>query len=261
MVGRIRTLGLCLVAALSLGALSAAGAQASAEITARCFKTAKGANHSYHGHYLNKTCTEEASAEEIGLGGKSNKYEFGFGETWSAKGAALKLVTAQGPEVKCVKSAGSGTILGPARVEATFTFSKCGSLESICTTPGLKSGYIATKPLIGVVGENGDGEVQVSFTGKEANSTEPAPAETFAEFDCLGEAVHLALHGTLSGKWTEAPNKLTKTGGIEFAAGTGEQGLIEQFPNITSGETEEEAATLELTQRFKFKDQYELKQG
>lgn len=65
----------------------------------------------------------------------------------------------------------------------------------------------------------------------------------------------------MSGKWTEAVNKTTKTGGMDFAVGTGEQGLIEQFVNPVSKEPEEEAATLEAIQSFKFNADYEIRQG
>ena len=259
---RIRIVGLCLIVALALSAVIAANANASTEMVVGCLKIEKGSNNAYHGHYLNKTCTEAATPEEIGLGGKQNKYELGAGAKWKAKGAKgkeIKLVSAQHKQVACAKSAGSGMVLGPTRVQATFVFSACTNGEAHrCTTPGRKEGEIETKLLLGVVGESASKEALVSFTGKEAGSTEPTPAEPFADFECGGVA--FTLHGTLSGRWTEAVNEMTKVGGIAFAPGTGEQGLIWQFVNPNNNEHEEEAVTLEATQSFKFKATYEMKQ-
>jgi hypothetical protein len=260
---RIRIVGLWVVVAFALGAVITTGAQASTEIVNGCIKVEKGANRSYHGHYLDKRCTVEATAEEIDLGGKANKYELGVGAKWSSKGQrgqALKLLSAQG-EIECTKSAGSGTVLGPTRVQASLRFAKCAdkSYSVICTTPGLTPGTIETKPLLGVIGENPSKEVFVSLTGKETDSTEPAPAATFAEIDC-GELITLTLHGTLAGRWTGAVNTPTKSGGMDFAAGTGEQDLIEQFVDRNEPPGEE-ATTLEAVQSLKFKVNYEIKQG
>ena len=86
----------------------------------------------------------------------------------------------------------------------------------------------------------------------EAGSTEPSPQEAFAEIEC-GNFAAISLRGSVSGKWTEAANKPTKTGGIQFTAGSGEQDLIESTPY-----EDDEAATLEATQVFKFKANYEI---
>ena len=144
------------------------------------------------------------------------------------RGLALKIHSAN-VELECLKSTGSGVVLSPTRVEETFSFTKCQALEAPCETPGHVIGQIETKPLLGVVGENASKEAFVSFTGMEAGSTEPAPQETFAEMECGGFA-KLTLHGTVSGKWTEAVNKPTKTGGIQFTVASGEQDLIESTP-------------------------------
>jgi hypothetical protein len=264
---RIRIMGLCLTVAFALSGVIAANAQASTEIVSspvcvKAIKIVKG----YTGHYRDKHCTEKASEEEINLGGKENKYELDPGPAWVAKGKAVKgkavkLVSAQ-LEIVCKKSGGSGEVLGPTRVQATFRFLGCtlpASEHRFCTTHAREPGEIETKVLLGVIGESASKEALVSFTGTEPGSTEPAPAETFAEFEC-GEIL-FTLHGTLSGRWTEAVNKMTKKGGIDFAVGTGEQGLIERFVNQISKEPEEEAATLEATQSFKFNAEYEIKQG
>ncbi len=265
MHGRTRITGLCLIVASALSAAIAAGAQASTEIVSSptCVKAVK-VNKGYSGHYLDKHCTVEASAEEIALGGKADKYELDPGPSWTAKGKAPKhkaarLVSTQG-EIACSKSGGSGEVLGATRVQATFKFTGCkNSVGQLCTTHGREAGEIETKLLLGVVGEGAGREPVVSFTGKQEGGTEPAPGEAFAEFECA-EALS-TLHGTLSGRWTEKPDKMTKEGGIAFAIGTGEQALIEQFINPVSEEPEEEAVTLEATQLFKFGGEYEMKQG
>jgi hypothetical protein len=241
--------GLCLIVTFALGAIISEGAQASTEI-AICTKVEKSPDKLYHGHYLDKKCT-------VASGTNEGKYEYDVGARFSEKGNAVKLVSAQ-LEVACKKSRGSATVLDPTRFQATFTFLKCTKgRHSYCTTQGLKPGEIETKLLLGVIGENAGKEVFVSFTGKEAGSTEPAPAESFAEFEC-GET-RFVLHGTLSGRWTGVVNTPTKGGGVNFAVGAGEQGLIEQFINPISKEPEEEAASLEATQPYKL-SHYEMKQ-
>lgn len=264
MVRRTWIVGLCLIVALAVSALIAAGAEASTEIVSSpvCVKANKsGSGKNYSGHYIDKRCTIKASEEEIALGGKLNKYELDPGPTWKGKGHAVKHVTAKlvsaQMEILCKKSVSSGMVLSSTRVQATFKFSGCstGPTHQVCTTHGREQGEIETKPLLGVVGEGAGNEPVVSFTGKEAASTEPAPAQTFAEFECA--EVPFTLHGTLSGSWIEV-GKMSKKGGIDFAVGTGEQGLIEQFPNAVTEETEEEAITLEATQLFKFGADYEM---
>jgi len=256
----IRIVGLCLTMALLLGAVVSVGARASTEFVS-CVKTEK-VGKFFKGHYDNGTCTEKASEEEVNKGGNRNKYELDVGAKWSAKNARrteMKLDLGGG-EVVCLKSAGSGTWLSSTRVSATFRFGKCegSEFESLCTSPGDKAGEIETKPLLGVLGENASREVFVLFTGEEVGSIEPAPAETFAEFECGGIA-SFTLHGTLSGRWTEAVNTSTKTGGIVFAPDVGEQDLVAVFPNAMSGEAEEGPATLESEQSLKFKYKYELR--
>src|SRR5208282_5226716 len=121
------------------------------------------------------------------------------------KGKAVKLITAQ-LEIVCKKNSGSGMVLGPTRVQATLNFSACADSHehTPCTTHGREVGEIETKLLLGAIGESHSKEALVSFTGTEPGSTEPAPAETFAEFEC--HEVLFTLHGTLSGRWTEAVN-------------------------------------------------------
>ena len=82
--------GVCLVVSLALSGVTTVGADASTEVVNGCIKVQKGAGKTYHGHYLDKSCTVKASAEEVGLGGKANKYELGIGAKWSAKGNVRK---------------------------------------------------------------------------------------------------------------------------------------------------------------------------
>ena len=254
--------GPCIVVAVALSAVIAVTAQASPEIVS-CYKTVK-VEGVYKGHYKNKTCTEKASEEEVDLGGRANKYEFDAGEKWTVKGKTVKLVSAE-VDVVCSKSAGSGTVLTPTQLSGVFRFNGCTERSSEplpigCNTypESLEKDEINTRRLIGVIGEGAGGEVLVSFTRQAG--TEPAPQESFAEFQCGGPVTSFNIYGTLSGRWTEAVNKTTKKGGIDFAVGTGEQELIEQFSNPISDELEEDPATLESTQSYKFADKYEMRQ-
>ncbi len=251
MGSRIRILGLCVIAGFVLSMVVIASAQASTEIRA-CVKAEKSSKE-YVGRFEDKQCTVEAP------GGRGGKYELDVGGKWVGRGKKkVKLVSAHA-EIVCATSRGSGTLLGPTRLQGTLLLLKCAEGKSACTTQGHKAGEIETKLLLGVIEEGAGREVLVSFTGKEAGSTEPAPMERFAEFECEGTAFD--LHGTVAGRWTEPVNIMNKKGkgGIDFAVGTGEQGLIEQFVNPISEDPEEDAATLEGSQEWKM-PRYEMKQ-
>jgi hypothetical protein len=248
---RIRILGLCVIAGFLLSMVAGATAQASTEILA-CVKAQK-SNKGFSGRYEDKQCTVEAP------GGTGGKYELDVGGKWVGRGKKkVKLVSA-GAEIVCATSRGSGTLLGPTRLQGTLLLLKCAEGKSACTTQGHKAGEIETNVLLGALEEGAGREVLVSFTGREAGSTEPAPMERFAEFECGG--TRFDLHGTVSGKWAGAVNELVKNGdgGIEFALGSGEQELIEQFVNPISEEPEEVTATLEGSQAWKM-PKYEIRQ-
>src|SRR4051812_24152320 len=108
---RIRIVGLCLVAVLALCAVASSGAQASTEL-GRCIKKSKTAT-GFKGHNTDKECLVEASPEEVGKGGKANKYEWeagpGGNSEFTSKGNSPTIATEQF-EITCKKVEGKGRV-------------------------------------------------------------------------------------------------------------------------------------------------------
>ena len=259
---RIRIVGLCLLVAFALSAVAVASAQASVEI-GQCVKQVKGAK-GYKGHFKNKQCTEKATPEEIGLGGKANKYNFEPGgapnPAFTAKGKEVKLTVGE-LEVKCKSSEASGTVrggTGPGTLEASLDFKGCiqpKAENKKCSTHGKEAGEIQTKQLVGSLSENAGKEAVFTFDGKTkgdvGSETEIAP-----EFECR-ETLY-KLTGTLTGKDLQTANTPSKKGGLEFTTAVGTQNLEAAFKNPFTAEEEKEALSLVFTQTIKFQGSYEL---
>ncbi len=261
---RIRIVGLCLMVAFALSAVAVASAQASVQI-GQCVKTVKGGK-GYKGHFKNKDCTEAASPEEIGIGGKANKYNFEPGgapnPAFTAKGKEVKLTLGE-LEVKCKSSEAAGTVrggTGPGTLEAQFDFKSCVQPKSAnqkCSTHGKEAGEIqTTKGLIGSLTEKAAKEAVFTFDGKEKGDV-GNEKEIFAEFECK-ETLY-KVHGTLAGKDLQTENVPSKKGGVEFSSAVGTQNLVAVFPNPFTEVEEEEAVSLVFTQTIKFQGSYELK--
>jgi len=265
---RIRIVGLCLIAVFALSAMVAASASASVEF-GQCVKQAKGPK-GFQGHYQDKACTKAAPPEEIGLGGKLNKYEWvpggGKNSAFSAKGKEVKL-TSGTLEVACKNSAvvsGSASVRGAETLEEKFKFNSCvlpKFAKAQCTTHGKVAGEIETKTLWGSLSEGPEPEKTpfVTFEGKVKGEPKGSPTEVWAEFECNNSV--FTLKGALTGKDTQAKNAPGKKGGIEFKAGGAEQELVATFPNpFNIEETEEEPIELTFSQSNKFEVSDELRQ-
>ncbi len=260
---RIRIVGLCLMVAFALSAVAVASAQASVEI-GQCVKTVKGAK-GYKGHFKNKQCTEKASPEEIGIGGKANKYNFEPGgapnPAFTAKGKAVTLKVGE-LEVTCKSSEANGTVrggTGPSTLEAQFDFKSCiqpKAANKKCSTHGKEAGEIQTKQLVGSLTEKAAKEGVFTFDGKTKGDV-GSETEVALEFECL-ETLY-KVHGTLAGKDLQTENVPSKKGGVEFTTAVGTQNLVAVFPNPFTEVEEEEAVSLVFTQTIKFQGSYELK--
>ncbi len=145
---QLRTLGLCLVAVLVVGALAAAGASA-AEPPAflKCVKAPK-EGKTFTGKYTSKECT---SASEVETGGKYEREELAPKTPFTGKMKATT-ITANGKVVKCKKGVNSGELLSTQAFRDTLEFSGCGvngSSKAPCTTTGSATGTIKSALLTG----------------------------------------------------------------------------------------------------------------
>jgi len=269
---RIRVVGLCLAAVFALGAMVAVtSAQATVEI-GQCNKVPKDGNkgkNKYKGRYKDKICSKanEATPEEEGLGGETNKYEWKPGAagngTFSGKGKEAK-ITAGELKVVCKTSVSTSAVrggTGTGTIETKFLFRDCKQPENekkACTTKGKTAGEIETKELIGTLGESISKEPVISYVHKEKGVI-GNPTETWMEFECIEKT--FTVTGTLAGKDTQTPNGMTKKGGMAFSSTVGSQELVAEFPpSFGGGPNEEEPLKLEFEQSNKFENSYELRQ-
>ncbi len=181
---RIRTTGLCLVAAFALCAAAATSASATAPEYGRCIKQVAVEKH-YKGGFTDSKCTKK-SETHIG------KYEWFPGAEkagFTSSGGVGVLTQVSGAGVECQKETSTGHFVpGNNKEEAgvIVTFTGCKSLELPCTTEGAASGELVTNELEGIVG----------WESKAAKKTdiELYPAKSvssglFIEFHCASLVV------------------------------------------------------------------------
>lgn len=262
---RIRIVGLCLIAVFVLGAVVATTAQAGVELgkCGKVVKTGQGKN-GFKGRYKDKICSkaEEATPEEIGLGGEKNKYEWhpgaGGNGTFTGKGKEIKITTGS-LEVVCKTGSATGAIRGAQTLEVTFKFNTCQQPKNEkkkCGTHGKELGEILSDKLLGQLSEGPKKEPLFTFAHLKAGVQNPE--EPWMEFECIEKK--FTVTQSLSGKSTQAENVMTKKGGIEFSELVGEQDLIAEFPNpFNSEETEKEPLKIVFGQTFKYEASYELR--
>jgi len=262
---RIRIVGLCLIAVFALSAVVATTAQAGVEL-GKCNKvgaTGKG-KQKFKGRYKNKICSAaeggEATPEEIGIGGETNKYNWvpgtGGNGTFTGKGKEVKITTGQ-LNLVCKTSSSTGAIRGAETLEITFKFNKCQqptNEKKECKTHGKEKEEIVSDKLLGKLSEGPSKEPLMTFAHLKSGAANPE--EPWMEFECIEKK--FTVTQSLGGESTQEPNKMTKKGGIEFNEVTGEQGLIAEFPNaFNSEEIEKENLTAIFSQVFKYEASYE----
>jgi len=175
---RIKTLGLGLVAALALGAMSASLAQAE---TAPEFYT--------------KAAVGGTAPSEIK---ESNTIGVAFleGKTSKAK-------------IECKKGSGSAVVDGvKSTKEAVTLFSECeiAGIALECNNKGAGTKQIETKALVGELG--------FVATGKDGIRLKPESGTYLAEFECGGGAVKIKVKGSLIGEITGSAGKTIEEGKI-----------------------------------------------
>lgn len=211
----IRSLGLCIVAAVALCGLLAATASAEVlpkPVWATCAKV-KGT-----GKYKNKTCSE---SEPLGKGNYELVEGVGKGKAFkgkTVKGEVTKL-DVKVPEgnfpIECASGKDAGTPVAPNLEEkVTATYSKCSFLEKVCETKGAKKGEIKVTGLKGELGyieEGASPKVGVVLKG-EAGAI-------ISEFTCEESAVRAKIEGEVIDEEAGQVNTVSKESDALFEPG------------------------------------------
>ncbi len=244
----IRTLGLCLVAALAIAALGAAGASAAEGPPQfkKCIKAEK-VGKTYIGKYTSKECT---TASEVETGGKYERVE-AESLPFTSKSKAVTIVVA-GKNVICKKGVDAGEILSGEAEIVTISFEKCGvngSTKAPCTTAGEATGTIKSSSLVGSLHWIDPAETEIGILLFKAGSP-----NTFAKFSCGEEAFE--LRSVLVGAVTNTKKGMTltfKTSGgkqehrAEWEEGEEQTGFGETIPFHLFTEPGKKEATVEMT--------------
>ncbi len=233
---RIGIIGLCLAAAVALGALAASSAVAGEY--GDCARATK-VDKKYLGHYANKECTKHATTAEEEAG-KTNKYEWvsaaGTKYTDTTKTASW---SSAGGGMTCASSTSSGEITGWMTGTDQILLKRCelNIIGPMCSSAGKGEEEIETFPLKtylldhGSKGASGlepkEGEVWTEVLAEPGNpkgiGAENSDEPLDVEFLCT-PGVLFEMSGTLSAVTTPV-NKMDDKFTDVFGAGKGEQDL------------------------------------
>jgi hypothetical protein len=236
---RVKIMGLALVAALTVGAMSASGAQAG--LFGSCVKAPK-EGKIYKGQYLDKNCTKEATEEEQEKGGKTNKYNFEVGqnaenEKYTVTTKTMTLNTPGVAAVICKKGAGSGQRSGAVNGQQVILFEDCLAEGRRCNSTGQPSGVISWA----------SSDETWDNPEKTLHGHEPAPGEAWwalengsyneiteqgwqAEFNC--EGITVVVRGAVSGVILPV-NVNGKKVTVDFGEGKGANELETELVGLT----------------------------
>lgn len=207
---RIKTLGPCLVAALTLGAMTASLAQAETPPEFYTKAPVGGA-----------APTEVKETNTLGI-------SFLEGHTSKAK-------------IECATGSGSAVVSGPKSTkEATTLFKTCEikALSLPCENKGAGTKEIETNNLVGELG-------LVAAT-KDGVRLKPESGSFLAEFECGGGAIKIKVKGSLIGEITGAAKagetiaqaKFGASGGISFSEAGGIQKYTKFVGELTGHQLE-----------------------
>jgi len=227
---RISALGLALIGATVLIAVSAAGASAAEPAFYECKKLTKNAEGKYTGGFTDKTCSVASGTHE-------GKYELqeGIGKKPAIKGKSghAELESSLG-SVSCTSSKSSGMLQTPKHIgEIHVTYSGCTSGGKKCNSAGAKAGTIETNELQGDLGYLNKASHEVGVLITAAKTT------NLAEFNC--EGLRIETKGGVIGQASPI-NEFTKLGELTFK----KSGAAKQEFRKFEGET----ATHELETTF-----------
>ena len=207
-MGRMRILGLALLAVFALGAISAAGASATEPGWYECAKNKEAGT-------LEKGCLPFAG----GKAGYEVKPGLGKGKGFKLKGgeAVLHVKTYLGDNtVICAASKGTGLYEAPNRVkDVVISYSKCVALTTkTCASAGAKKGEIKTQPLSGELGYVESSPVNVGL--KLENEATPGPTGLVEEFECVN--LEVKAHGEMIGELKGNTNAFSKESELVYVS-------------------------------------------
>lgn len=190
---QLRSIGLCVLAALALGAVASAGAWAEAPEIGRCLSRAGGKFKDAGCKTEAKLTTEQKFEWYPGDGTPSPKtaeskplVKTHFTTKLKEGSGLAKLETGGGVAVTCVNQTSEGEFTGAKTVSVfnvAFTGCESGGFTCISTNPkASKTGEIKVAPLVGVIGIEKLGAIAAQ--DKLGNDLGPAEGTQFTEFEC-----------------------------------------------------------------------------
>jgi hypothetical protein len=239
--------GVCLLAAVVLGAIVAASALATAPEYGRCLKKAKAEGTGYS----DSKCTKAGEA-------KKAKYEWvpGAAKTKFTSAGGIGVLTTVGhASVECKAESSNGEFVpGNNKEEAGVyvIFTGCKSVGVPCTSPGHASGELETNELEGIVGWENKARKKTDLELYPAKSVKTG---LFIEFECSGLVVKVRGKVLVPIK----NDKMTETETLKFKASKGKQKpekweessekaiLESSFSNISGGDWEQAGQTITST--------------
>jgi hypothetical protein len=222
---RIRTVGLCLLAAFATASVASATASAELPEYMVCSKAAK-VGGVWQGHYTSALCTEASKVET----GGEHELEKGFGKkaSFTATGGASILASAEVPDkLECKSSTASGYFTGSKEVkEVIIKSSGCEAAEAKCKSAGAAAGKINTNALkgeFGYIAGKGTGAPTVGLLLEQESTTYAA------EFVC-GE-IPVRTQGPIIGEVSGDVNAISAESTYTFR----ESGGVQQFSSFEDG--------------------------
>jgi hypothetical protein len=208
---RIRIVGLCLIAALAMTAITAASASAAAPEYGKCTKVAKGT-----GKMSAATCTLEKAGGSYEWQPLAGTVTF----TTAIKEATLAtLETVKKEKVVCKGETSTGSFLNAKEVETTPTFTGCEAFKLKCSTPGQPEGTIAVAALQGELGVEKKGETAVKNKIASNLYAQGNKGGQIVEFSCGGFVIKVKAEVL----FPVSANKMLATATVKFTASKGKQ--------------------------------------
>jgi hypothetical protein len=224
-MNKIRLIFACAVAALAVGAVTAAGASAAEPALYQCGKAAKNAEKHYTGGFNDKACSQanlshagKYELEEWNLGSKALKTgKEGKVATFKGKGKGANLEVKEIGGISCTSSADTGQFNGPKSAAKVLVIFKGCELNHHQCQNTVTAGEVKTNALKGEIGY-----IQGGAAKHEVGVALTAESGTYeAEFRC-GE-LELRVRGTVIGLVTSTQNAFTKEATLLFQQSGGEQ--------------------------------------
>jgi hypothetical protein len=253
---RIRTMGLCLVAAFAITAVAAATASATAPEYGRCLPKAGG-------KYATAACTTVVAGKTVdewypAFGGEKPLVKTGYKSVANTSlpiqlegtGEALGGVKTK---ILCKSETSTGKIISNKEVTGeNVVFGSCESAGAKCKSAGAAEGEIKVNSLTGVLGVekfgyNKEKKLLEPAKNKLANEFTPSVGEEFTSFECASLKVTVRGHVINPIK----TGSMTLSATVKFTATGGSQ-KPEHFPVSINVETGKETFGPEISLEAKF---------